>query len=128
MGFILCLSGKTELAIEFMKRAFRLNPIPLPHFYILLAMAYRVNGEYEKAIEVNLKGINDNPDQLASHLTLAASYISLNRTKKTYEAVKEVLRINPNFSLEYYANTLPFKNEKTTGKFVEALRKAGLPE
>ena len=115
MGFILCLSGKTELAIEFMKRAFRLNPIPLPHFYILLAMAYRVNGEYEKAIEVSLKGIHDNPDQLSSHLTLAASYISLNRTKKTYEAVKEVLRINPNFSLEYYANTLPFKKPENYG-------------
>ncbi len=128
LGFILCLSDKTELAIKYMKRAFRLNPIPLPHFYTILAMAYRVNGEYEKAIEVSLKGISDNPDQLASHLTLTASYISLNRTKKAYEAVKEVLRVNPNFSVEYYANMLPFKNQETGNKFVEALRKAGLPE
>jgi len=128
LGFILCLSDKTELALKFMKRAFRLNPIPLPHYYIILAMAYRVNGEYEKAIEVSLKGISDNPDQLSSHLTLAASYISLNRTKETCEAVKEVLRINPNFSVEYYANMLPFKNQETGNKFVEALRKAGLPE
>jgi len=115
-GFILCLSDKTELAINFIKRAFRLNPIPLPHYFIILAMAYRVNGEYEKAIEVSLKGISDNLDQLSSHLTLAASYISLNRTKEAYEAVKEVLRINPNFSLEYYANTLPFKNQGTADK------------
>jgi tetratricopeptide (TPR) repeat protein len=91
-------------------------------------MAYRVNEEYEKAIEVSLKGLIDNPDQLSSFLTLAASYISLNRTKEAHEAVKEVLRINPNFSVEYYANMLPFKNQETTDKFVEALRKAGLPE
>ena len=100
---LLILSDKTELAINLLKRAFRLNPIPPPHYYMFLAMAYRNNEQYEKAIEVSKKGLSGNPDHLSLYLTLAASYISLNRTKEAHKAVEEVLRINPNFSLEYFA-------------------------
>ncbi len=127
-GFILCLSDKTNSAIKLFKRAFRLNPIPLSHYYHFLAMAYRNNGQYEKAIELSKKALSGNPDQLSAHLTLVASYSSLNRTEEAHKAVEEVLRINPTFSLEYYAKILPYKNQKITDKFIGALRKAGLPD
>jgi len=127
-GFILCLSDETELAIEMLKRAFRLNPIPRPHYYNVLAMAYRNNGLYEKAIELSEKGLIGNPDQLAVYLTLAACYIYLNRTEEAHKAVEEVLRIEPNFSLEYQAGIMPYKRKETGDKFVNALRKAGLPD
>lgn len=38
----------------------------------------------------------------------------------------EVLRINPNFSLERYAKVLPAKNQADIDRDVDALRKAGL--
>jgi len=113
LAFILILSDETELAIKLLKRAFRLNPIPLPHYYSFLAMAYRNNGQYEKAIELSKKGLIGNPDQLPVYLTLAASYFYLNRTEEAHKAVEEVLRIYPNFSGD---------------NFIDALRKAGLPE
>ena len=127
-GFILILSDKTELAIKLLKRAFRLNPIPNPHYYTILALAYRNNGQYEKTIELSEKGLIGNPDQLSVYLTLAASYSLLNQTEEAHKAVEEVLRIDPNFSLEYQAKTMPYKRQETGDKFVEALRKAGLPE
>jgi len=127
-GFILCLSDKTELAIKLFKRAIRLNPIPPPHYYHFVAMAYRNIGKYEKAIEWTEKALIDNPDQLSAYLTLSACYSSLNRPDEARNAVEEVLRINPNFSLKHYANTLPYKNQETTDKFVGALRKAGLAD
>jgi hypothetical protein len=43
-------------------------------------------------------------------------------------AVEEVLRIDPTFSLEYFAMTIPYKHQETAEKFIEALRKAGLPD
>ena len=128
LAFILCLSDETELAIKLLKRAFRLNPIPLPHYYSILAMAYRNNGQYEKAIELSKKGLIGNPDQLPVYLTLAASYIYLNRTEEAHKAVEEVLRIYPNFSLKYQARTMPYKRPETGDNFIDALRKAGLPE
>jgi adenylate cyclase len=128
LAFILCLSDETELAIKLLKRAFRLNPIPPPHFYIILAMAHRNNGQYEKAIELSEKGLIGNPDQLSVYLTLAASYCFLNQTEEAHKAVEEVLRIDPNFSLENQAKTMPYKHQETGDKFIDALRKAGLPE
>jgi adenylate cyclase len=128
LAFILILSDETELAIKLLKRAFRLNPIPLPHYYSILAIAYRNNGQYEKAIDLSEKGLRGNPDQLSVYLTLAASYIYLNRTEEAHKAVEEVLRIDPNFSLKYQAMTMPYKRQETGDNFIDALRKAGLPE
>jgi adenylate cyclase len=127
-AFILCLSDKTELAIKLLEKALRLNPIPLPYFYTFLAIAYRCNGQYEKAIELAEKGISGNPDQLTPYVSLAVSYSLLNRAEEAHQAAEEVLRIDPNFSLKYWANTVPFKNQITLDKTVDALSKAGLPD
>jgi hypothetical protein len=42
------------------------------------------------------------------------------------EAAKELLRINPAFSLERLAQTTPHKDRAVADRFIEALRKAGL--
>jgi adenylate cyclase len=128
LGLILSFSDKIELAIELCKRAFRLNPIPPPFYYSFSGIAYRINGQYEKAIELSEKCLSGNPDQITPCLTLAASYISLNRIEEARKAAKEALRIHPTFSLEYFRNTLPYKNQEIQDKLIEALRKAGLPE
>jgi len=121
-------SDETELAIKLLKRAFRLNPIPPTIYYDFLAMAHMNNGKYEKAIELSKKGLRDNPDQIGIHFTLTACYSALNRIEEAHNRVDEILRIDPNFSLEYYSKTLPYKNQETLDKYIEALRKAGLPE
>jgi hypothetical protein len=41
-------------------------------------------------------------------------------------AAKEVLRINPKFSIESHAKTLPYKDKADIEREVAALRKAGL--
>jgi len=128
LAWILICSDKIELAIKLIERAFRLNPIPQPDFCAIMAMAYQNNGQYEKAIEVCKKALSGNPDQLPPYLTLAASYSSLNRTEDARKAVEEIIRIHPGFSLEYYANTLPFKNQEELDKYINTLRKTGLPD
>ena len=127
-GYILYMSGKTELAIKLIKRAFRLNPIPPSHFYNILGGAYLCNGQYEKAIEVAKKVLRSNPDQIDIYILLTASYGALNHTEEAGKAAEEVLRVDPNFSIEYYRMVLPFKHQETLDKHIEALRKAGLQE
>ena len=117
-AFILICSGKTELAIKLLERAFRLNPIPPPHYYLFLAGAYRIKGQYRKAIELSEKALADNPDRLAPYVIIAASYISLNLVKEAHRAVEEILRINPNFSLDYFAKMNPHKNQEVLDKYI----------
>lgn len=125
---VLNYSDETELAIKLINKALRLNPIPPPHYYFWLGAAYRIEGQYEKAIQYLKKAIFDNPDLLTPYLHLTASYSSFNLTEEAHKAAEEVLRIDPNFSLEYHKNILPYKNQETLNNYIEALRKAGLPE
>jgi tetratricopeptide (TPR) repeat protein len=121
-------SDETELAIKLLKRAFRLNPIPPTIYYDFLAMAHMNNGKYEKAIELSKKGLRNNPDQIGIYFTLTACYSALNRIEEAHNTVGEILRIHPNFSLDSYAKIQPHKNQETLDKYIDALRKAGLPE
>jgi len=128
VSWILVCSDRIESAIKLIKRAFRLNPIPQPYYYVNLAMAYRYNGQYEKAIDVCEKALSGNPDLLIPYLILAASYSSLNRSGEARKAVEKILRIHPPFTLERHSNTVPFKNQEKLKEYINALGKAGLPE
>ena len=122
------VAGRWEESIVLGEKSMRLNPFPLIVYNWVLGRAYFMTGQYEKAIATFKKALKRNPDFLTAHVYLAACYSSLDRQTESAAAVKEVLRINPKFSLESYAKRLPFKNKADIERYVAALRKAGLPE
>jgi hypothetical protein len=50
----------------------------------------------------------------------------MGRRSDAEAAASEVLKIAPEFSLQAYAKTLPYKREDDLNYVIEALRKAGL--
>ena len=50
----------------------------------------------------------------------------MGRESEARSEASEVLRINPKFSLDYYAKYFAFKDQSAEDKYVGALRKAGL--
>ena len=83
-------------------------------------------GQYQEAITQYKKALRIAPNNIIAHLALAATYSLLGRDEEARAEAEEVLRINPKFSLESFAKTLPFKNQAQVDRFIEALRKAGL--
>ena len=128
MAFIYCCVDRPESAIALLKEAFRHEPTPSPLQYSFLSTAYRLNGQYEKAIEVSLKSLSLYPDQLSEYLTLAACYLHLDRQEEAKEAAENVLRLDPKFSLIYYESMEPYRNREVVDKYISTLRKAGLPD
>jgi adenylate cyclase len=126
LGIILTLAGRPEEGVEFVKKAIRLNPIPPAYYFNHLGVAYRTSGQYEEAITAYKKAIHNQPTLLFAHLGLAASYVHLGREEEAHTEAAEVLKIDPGFSLERYAKTVPFRNKADTNRYVGALRKAGL--
>jgi adenylate cyclase len=122
------LSGNWEESVVFGEKSIRLNPIPGFYYYHWLGRAYFMTGQYDKSIATWKKAANLRPNYLNAHTFLAACYSSLNRQAEAAAAAKEVLRINPKFSLESYVKRLPYKNKADIERYVAALRKAGLPE
>jgi adenylate cyclase len=52
----------------------------------------------------------------------------LGREKEARKHGAEVIRINPNFTLKGYAKRLGYKNQADKDRWIDALRKAGLPD
>ena len=71
-------------------------------------------------------GLKRNPNDLFTHLTLAGAYSLSGREEEARAEAKEVLKINPKFSIEKFAKRLPYKNQADTEKLVYVMRKAGL--
>jgi adenylate cyclase len=122
----LIYAGRSEEAIALYNKAFRLYPLPPSHFFQSLAAAYLLTEQYDQAIANCRKAIQRSPDSLFAHIVLAAAYGSSGHDEEARAEATEVLRINPKFSLEYLAQTWPFKNKVDMKRYVEPLRKAGL--
>ena len=124
-AYVSC-SGRWEEGIEVSKKALRLNPFPPVMDLHWLGRAYFMTGQYDEAIITFKKALHISPNYLPAHAFLAACYSSLNRQAEAAAEVEEVLRINPKFSLKFYAKTLPYKNKADIDRYMAALRKAGL--
>jgi adenylate cyclase len=122
----LTFAERPEDAIPLFQKAIRLNPFGPAWYFFNLGSALNLMGRSEEAVSAHKKALQRSPDNLLAHVLLATTYSMMGREKEARAEAAEVLRINPNFSLEYFAKALPFKDQKVINKFIDALRKAGL--
>ena len=83
-------------------------------------------GKYDEAIVTLTKAVQINRDFLPAHIFLAACYSSIDRNVEANASAKEVLRINPKFSIESYAKAVTYKEKADIERETTALQKAGL--
>ena len=126
LGEALYYSGRSEEALKCFDRAKVLNPYfpdVLLHFQALASFQL---GRYEEAVGLLKQRLTRNPVTDVSRALLAASYGHLGRFDEARAAWQEVLRVNPDYSLEYRRKVLPYKNPDDFELVVDGLRKAGL--
>jgi adenylate cyclase len=128
LGLVLFCSDSIRRSIVHLKKAMRLNPIPPIHYWTFMGGAYRMAGQYEKAIEYCKKVIQKRPDHFLTNLILTAAYSQAEMGEKACQTAFNVTQIMPSFSLENYSKIIPYKNQSELKKYIEALRKAGLPD
>jgi tetratricopeptide (TPR) repeat protein len=128
LGMALRFADRNDEAIPVLKKAIRLNPVT-PIFYLNnLAYTYAFSGQYEKAIPLWKRAVERNPDYLFAYSGLTWAYQMTGNEIKAREAAAEVLRIMPNFSVARNVGKNPDKNVERKKSWMEALRKAGLPD
>jgi TolB-like protein/Tfp pilus assembly protein PilF len=126
-GVSLTLSGRPEEAIPLLNKAIRLNPLGAPFsFFTALSLACRMVGRFDEAVEQAKKGVERDPKNQFTYLTLAPACILAGREAEARAAAAEVLKINPKFSLEQFAKELPYRDTSQIHRTIDALRKAGL--
>ena len=124
LGLGLNFAGRPEEAIPMLTKAIRLNPITPGRYLNAIAISYRMVGQYDKAIEYLEKATKRYPNFLFAHLNLSACYILAGRDKEAYAEAKEVLRLNPKFTVDRFAKALQLRNQEEKDRFIGALRKA----
>jgi adenylate cyclase len=128
LAFALVFAGRPVEAIASMQKAIRLNPFPPPYYYHFLGLANRVAGHYNEALQAYRMAIKGGiPNAILVLLGMTSCYIKLGLQGEAQETAAKIMKANPDFSLEWYAATMPFKNPSDLDTFIESLRQAGLP-
>ena len=125
---ILSFIGKPEEAIPFYKEALRLNPKPPSSHIHLFAIALRDSGRYEEAVVQATRAIEQEPNNLVANVVRTSSLSLAGRDEEARAAAKEILRVNPKFSVARYQKRSPHKDRAVAKRYCDALRKAGLPD
>jgi len=126
LGMGLNFADRSEEAIPILKKAIRLNPVASGLYVHHIAIAYRMMEQYDKAVEYGEKAVQRSPNYHFAHLNLAACYLLAGREEEARAEAKEVIRLNPGFSLDKFAKTVPLKNQEELKRFIASLRRSGL--
>jgi adenylate cyclase len=128
---ILRFSGKFEQAIAMINKAIRLQPLLTSWYLVELAMSYYCIGRYEEASDLaeQLRRLAQSRGEeivWAAYLMLAMNYIRLGRDQEAHLAAAELIRSNPDYSLELDRRYSCYKDPNILERQHEDLRKAGL--
>jgi TolB-like protein/class 3 adenylate cyclase len=118
--------GRSEEAIQAYKKAFRMNPFPPTNLIYGLGVAYLFTGQCEEAIEQCLKAVHLETKSVLNHVVLTAVYGACGREEDARSQAKELLKIQPNFTVEYFGKQLTIKDQTDRELLLGGLRKAGL--
>jgi TolB-like protein len=119
----------TGEALELLFRAMRLSPRDPRGWFITLKLAWVhiIAGQYDKAISVAEKVLNQNPHSAHALRMLAASLAKQGRLDEGAAALREALNIEP-MTLTRLRARLMFVHEGVWRDYAAGLRLTGLPE
>lgn len=127
LAVVLRYAGRSKEAIPVIRKALRLEPVA-PDIYVQnLALVYFQAGDCKEALATCERGLKRETDNLNSHVIRAAVYGFCGREEEARKEATEVLRINPEFTVESYTRILPYKHQSNKDLTIQGLRKAGLP-
>ena len=130
LGMVLSFNGERDRAFEWLDKALRLSPHdPFRYFYVAcLGFAEFVQQRYDDAIDWAKKAIRESPQVPIARYLLTACYGLTGRSAEAQTALRELLRVAPGATIGARRNQAPFHNLADMERYVEGLRKAGLPE
>jgi adenylate cyclase len=102
-----------------------LNPM-LHRTFGAMALVFIELGRFDEAIAVGKKAQRQNPSYAVSYRCLASAFAHLGRDVEAREAAARALEFHPDFTVSGFVArpTRP----ASTKRYIEGLRKAGLPE
>ena len=122
--------GENSEAIQRALNAIRLSPLDRSSFYLhgVLGLAYYVNADYDNAVKWTKISAGENPRFSANLRILVAALVAAGRVPEARNVVRDLLGIEPNFTLaKYRSGRLAYKDAELGQRFLAHLHAAGVP-
>jgi TolB-like protein/class 3 adenylate cyclase len=120
----LVYAGQPQRSLELLEKAIRLNPYHPDSYLLFLADAYLYLGQYSDVIAA----IRRMQDPSEGRRLLAIAYSHQGMIAEARAAAAEVLRLQPGFTISEWCRVPPFREGPALERYLDGLRKAGLPD
>jgi adenylate cyclase len=117
--------GRAAEGVDWARKAMRLNPYHPNWYWDQLAKLLHSAGCYAEALDAYSR-IAERPSFY--HAYVAACHAELGRMEEARKHTALALEARPDFSVATWGKKLPYKNEADLQRFLDGMRKAGLPE
>ncbi len=128
LALSLTWAGRPEEALAWVEKAMRLSPMYSPWFIVVKAHALRLLGRFDEALKTYKDAIAATPGYVPPHIGLTLCYAEMGRGHDAREQARELLSLEPQFSIAHYLSTPGYKDKALTERSASALRQAGLPD
>jgi tetratricopeptide (TPR) repeat protein len=127
-AFALALCGDLEKANAAARRALRLSPRDpfAALYYGIASYAQFVGRNYQETMRLARTSVRLREDHAPGHRMLTAAAAMAGEMEVARTALHGLLRAQPEFSLAWIADNIPFKRAADREHYLEAFRRAGL--
>jgi TolB-like protein/Tfp pilus assembly protein PilF len=129
-GWVRGYLGDPETAIEHEAQAMRLSPHDPQLFHMQAAMAFAhfFAGRYSDAVSWAEMALVERPNHVSGIRYLAASCAMAGRQDQAKIAMARLRKLDPALRLSNLKDVTPLRRPADLNRYIEGLRKAGLPE
>ena len=127
-GVALAYCGRWQEGDRAACHALRLSPRDpfAAIYYGVAAYSQFVGRNYEQAIGLAREAFRLRPDFVGAHRVLTAAAAMTDQRAIASKALEDLRRVQPNVSLSWLANEMPFRANAERDHYLEAFRRAGL--
>jgi len=127
-GMFLNYIGRPEQGLDMIDRAYRLDPIAPTIWELMVGYSYWELARYDDAVAQFRKVIDRLPDFPMTYMFLASVYVELGQLDDAVEKLQILREKNPMWSVGNADRIFPILSDDRRKRFLDNLRKAGLPE
>ena len=120
--------GNPKRALEMIEKAHSLEMFAPPLWELYAGLSHLLLRQYDEALTRLHRAVERAPKLAPAYLQLACAYVELNRLDDAKEIIKTALEIAPQYTLKEFARIFPYRVDEDRIRFLDSLRKAGLPE
>jgi TolB-like protein/DNA-binding SARP family transcriptional activator len=129
-ALVACYRGRPHDALERMERYRTLSPFDNFRYFweTVTVISLTLSGRYQDAVVAAQPILREHPNFTAVYVPVIVSLAYLGRSEEAHNLARQLLSLQPGFSIKMYAETSPLERPEDRERYIVGLRMAGLPE